>query len=157
MSEFHVHASGRIAAPPERVYEILADYRTEHPAIVPRPPFTTVEVLEGGVGEGTRIDVGMRVLGTERRIQGTVSEPQPGRVLAEVYDDPIVGSTTFTVDPTEEGGTFLTIATRGKTPHGGLLGQIEEILFGWLLKPVYSNEIRLIEARARAARPKMPE
>jgi hypothetical protein len=157
MAEFHVHASGKIAAPPERVYAILADYRTEHPAIVPRPPFTTLEVLEGGVGEGTRIDVGMRVLGTERRLQGTVSEPQPGRVIAEIYDDPTIGSTTFSVDPVEDGTTFLTIATRGKTPHGGLIGQIEEILLGWLLKPVYRNEIRLIDARARALRPKVPE
>lgn len=156
MPDFHAHASAPIAAPAERVYQILTDYHVEHPAIVPRPPFTTVEVLEGGRGAGTVIDVGMRVFGTEKRVRGVVSEPEPDRIIAETYDDPTVGITTFTIDR-KEGGCHLTIATRGRTSHGSLLGRIEELFIGWFLGRTYANELRLIEARAKAQPPKMPE
>ncbi len=152
MPEFHVRSGDRIGAQPAIVFAILADYRKEHPGVLPRPPFTTLDVVEGGTGAGTVIDVGMRVLGQERRIRGVVSEPEPGRVLAETYDDPTVEITTFTVDPAEGGTTFLTIATRGRTPHEGLLGRIEQIFIGWFLGGVYRKELALIDARAKRTR-----
>lgn len=148
MPEFHAHASGHIKASPESVYAIFADYRVGHPAVLPRPPFTTLNVLEGGVGEGTKIEVGMSILGRERRIRGVVSEPEPGRVLAEIYDDPNIGTTTFTVERNEGGGTFLTLATRGQTTLGGFWGQIESFLTCWFLRWTYRKEIALVAARA---------
>lgn len=149
MPEFHVRAGASLPAGPEVVYAILADYRKEHPGILPRPPFTTLDVIEGGSGAETVIDVGIQAFGQERRLRGVVSEPEPGRVLAETYDDPTVRITTFTLDPAEGGKTFLTIATRGRTPHGGLLGRIEELLIEWFLGGVHRKELALIEARAR--------
>lgn len=149
MPKYHAHADSRLSAPPERVYALLADYLTEHPAIVPRPPFTAVEVIEGGMGSGTVLEVGMKVLGKERRVRGTVSEPERGRILAETYDDPVAGTTTFTVEPSEGGGSHLTIATRGKTPHEGFFGRIEELFLNWYLGSVYRRELQLIEARSR--------
>ncbi len=151
MPEFHVRSGAPIPAAPAHVYAILADYRKEHPGVLPRPPFTTLEVVEGGTGEGTVIDLGMRVFGQERRIRGVVSEPEPGRILAEAYDDPTAGITTFTIDPAEGGTTFLTIATRARTPHEGFLGRIEELFAGWLLGGVYRKELALIAARSKRA------
>lgn len=149
MPKYHAHAGSRLSAAPERVYALLADYLTEHPAIVPRPPFTVFEIVEGGIGNGTVLEIGMKVLGKERRTRGVVSEPERGRILAETYEDPIAGTTTFTVEKSEDGGSFLTIATRGKTPHEGFFGRLEELFLNWYLGSVYRRELQLIEVRSK--------
>ena len=55
-------------------------------------------VEKGGKGAGTVIRVLMNVLGVDRTYYMEVSEPEPGRVLAETDQDAGV-TTTFTVKP----------------------------------------------------------
>jgi hypothetical protein len=139
-------ASRSIPAPPSVLWGILADYRHGHPRILPRPPFTFLEVEEGGVGAGTRIRVGMRLLGREQVFRAVVEEPEPGRVLSETNDDGYV--TTFSVEPDQaSGGSRVTIAT---TPPagGGLRKALEARLVRGLLTPVYRRELELLAEAA---------
>ncbi len=144
-------ASRVIPASPSLLWGILADYREGHPRILPRPPFTFLEVEEGGVGAGTRIRVGMRVLGREQIFRAVVEEPAPGRVLSETNDDGYV--TTFSLQPdAETGGCRVTIATA--PPAGrGLRGALETRLLRRLLVPVYGRELELLAEAAGVATP----
>ena len=49
-------ASKQIHAPAEVIYEILADYRSKHPLILPKPYFLYLDVEEGGAGAGTIVN-----------------------------------------------------------------------------------------------------
>jgi len=70
---FTVKASAKVDAPSEVVYGIIADYRTGHPQILPRPYFEWLEVERGGRGEGTVIRFQMRVLGQTRVLRAAVN------------------------------------------------------------------------------------
>lgn len=72
-----------IHAPAEMIYEILADYRTSHPRILPKPYFLSMDVEEGGFGAGTIVNFKMRILGQTRAFRTLITEPEPGRVLLE--------------------------------------------------------------------------
>jgi uncharacterized protein YndB with AHSA1/START domain len=134
-----VSASAIIPAPPQRVYSILADYHQHHPRIVPPQYFKKMEVLQGGVGAGTRTRITMRVLGATRVFEHVVAEPQPGRVLVESEPD---GSTvtTFTVDPAGDGATHLTISTE-LNGRPGIVGAIERWLSARVLPGIYRAEL----------------
>src|ERR1051325_550535 len=94
-SKYTVSASMRIAAPPARLYGLLADYHTGHPSILPKQ-FSNLRVEVGGVGAGTVIRFDMTVFGRKQVFRGMVSEPEPGRILVERYDEPNTSETTFT-------------------------------------------------------------
>jgi hypothetical protein len=83
MRRYRVSSSAKIGARPAQVHAVIADYRQQHPHIVPSEFFRRLEVLEGGAGAGTRPRVEMRVLGTTRVFDQAVTEPEPGRVLME--------------------------------------------------------------------------
>ena len=140
MSRYTITASARIAAPAERLYGIIADYRVGHPAILPPRAFPRgLTVLEGGVGEGTVIQFEMRVLGVARTARAVITEPQPGRTLVEtISDDGVV--TTFTVVPRGAGSADVTFATELPT-RSGFLGEIEGRLAGAALRKVYREEL----------------
>jgi hypothetical protein len=136
----HVEASAVIAARPETVYGVLADYHRGHPAILPRPPFTGLTVEQGGRGAGTVINVRMRALGRERSLRLVVSEPDAGRVLEEANTDAGI-VTTFTVDPTPNSPhSRVTIATDARG-GAGLAGWLERRLAPRLLRRVYQREL----------------
>ena len=146
MKKRHVAVSGIVDAPPRAVYEVLADYRNEHPKIVPKEYFTKLEVEEGGFGAGTRILGEMRLLGTTTAFRQVVSEPDPGRVLVETHPDGSV-VTTFTMDPVEGGQkTALTISTDFVLQSSGLRALIEGSLIALLFPRIYRKEIELIRA-----------
>jgi uncharacterized protein YndB with AHSA1/START domain len=138
-----VAASAVIPAPPQRVYEILANYHQHHPRIVPPEYFRRIDVLQGGIGAGTRTRIEMRVLGVTRVFEHVVSEPEPGRVLVESEPD---GSnpTTFTVDPSAGGATHLTISTELKGR-----GVIEAWLSSLMLPRIYRAELARITEYVR--------
>src|SRR2546423_11331850 len=80
MAEIHVVAERSIAAPAEEVYRYIADYRTHHPRFLP-PAFSTFQVDQGGVGEGTIVRFRVRAGGRTRAFHQRVTGPATGRGL----------------------------------------------------------------------------
>lgn len=134
-----VSAVAELDAPPERVYALLADYRGGHPRILPAPYFEGLRVERGGVGAGTVITFRMRLGGRGRDFHADVTEPEPGRVLAEA--DRLSGAvTTFTVDGLGSGDrSRVTIATTWERP--GLAGWVDRLMAPGVLRRVYEAEL----------------
>lgn len=147
MSKNSFSASDLIDAPARVVYQIIADYEKGHTQIIPKPPFVSLNVLEGGVGAGTVINVTMRVMGQTQSFNADITEPEPGRVLVEANDNGYV--TTFTVEPRAEGAqAFVTISTE-INGRSGLFSKIEQWLVKRMLLPVYEKELALLTAVAK--------
>lgn len=148
MTAHQFSASALIDAPSQQLYAIIADYQQGHPRILPKPPFVSLAIEQGGVGAGTIIRVHMRVLGQLQMFRSVVSEPEPGRVLVETNDNGYV--TTFTVEPRAAGQqSYVTIATE-MTGRAGLLGTLERWFITRLLRPVYVKELEQLAAVAAA-------
>lgn len=134
-----------IEAPAAVVYHLLADYREHHrPGGFLPPAFEQLEIARGGVGAGTAYRIFMTLGGRRRAIDTMVSEPVPGHKLVET------GSgieTTFTVEQTVEGARvrFDTVLD-----EPGVRGILTRLLAARLLAPVYEDELRRLEAHAKA-------
>lgn len=149
MSQITVNVSDVIDARPEEIYAVLSDYRVGHPAILPKPYFTDLTVEEGGKGDGTIIRVQMKVMGLERVYRMAVSEPEPGRVLAEV-DDSAGVFTTFTIEPLNGGKrSRVTIATKTKASRG-IMGFMEKLLNPPITRRIYRKELKQLADYLRA-------
>jgi hypothetical protein len=137
MPRHRISASADIAAPPDVVYRVFADYRQHHPRILP-DAFSNFAVQEGGVGAGTTFTFDLRVLGRTRHYEGVADEPEPGRCLVEKY--PAEGSeTSFLVEPSG-GGSRVTITTEF-TGRSGIAGAIERWMIERILRPIYTDEL----------------
>ena len=133
-----------IPAPAEQIYEILADYRTKHPLILPKPYFLSLDVEEGGTGAGTIVNFKMRVLGRTQSFRSLITEPEPGRTLLEMDLNSGV-STRFEVLPLEAGPrTLVTISTVLRNR-----GYLEGLLAKWLLQRIYRQELNLLASLVR--------
>ena len=138
-----VTARRRFDAPAHVVFHLLCDYRNHHrPGGFLPKAFPDLEVLEGGVGDGTRIRFTMVLDGRARHIEATVHETVPGRVLVE--DSPGL-VTTFAVEPSAD-GTQVTFETVLDEP--GLSGILTRLFAGRLVRPVYEEELDRLEAAA---------
>ena len=146
----HVSVSADIGAPSGNVYRLIADYRAGHPRILPPTFFRNLRVELGGFGAGTVITFDMLAFGRMQQLRAHISEPEPGRVLAERYLDN--GSvTTFTVDSWGSDRSRLTIATALRVKPG-ILGRLELWLLRRFLRRVYVAELELIDQQSRSAR-----
>ena len=113
------------------------------PRIIPRPPFVSLDVEQGGTGEGTVIRFQMRIFGRTRTFRAEITEPEPGRVLAET--DLNTGAvTTYTVVPFEDDRNSRVTITIDVETRGGVLGALERYLVSRLLRPVCQREIERI-------------
>ena len=139
MATVRVRAERSMAAPPERVYRCIADYRAHHPRFLP-PAFSNFRVEQGGVGAGTEIRFQLRAGGRTLQYHGHVTEPEPGRVLAEAYDDG--GVTTFTVTP-EGSGSRVRIETTAEAR--GVQGWFTRLLAPRLLRPLFTDELARLD------------
>jgi Polyketide cyclase / dehydrase and lipid transport len=149
MPTLRIQSSARIAAPASRVYDLIADYHTGHPSILPPQYFQALTVEAGGKGAGTRIRFTMIALGTRRECRVRISEPEPGRVLLEVDED--TGTKTrFLVEPVGPDQAQVTFET--SYPARGLRGWIEALLVPRYLRKVYAAELALLAERAPAWR-----
>jgi hypothetical protein len=138
-----------INAPPEIIYNIIADYLNGHPYILPKEYFRYIEVEEGGFGAGTIVNFEMRLLGQTKSFRSLITEPEPGRLLVET-DINSKTLTSFQVVPYGNGHqTRLTIATELKGRN-----IVEEFIAKYLLQKVYSEELELVadlaELRSRS-------
>ena len=137
-------AERQMAAPPELLYLCLANYREHHnPGGFLPPAFTDFEIHRGGVGQGTEASWTVTAGGRPRRIDATITEPEPGRVLLETAEDL---STTFTVDPAP-GGALVRFET--VIDDRGIQGVLTRLFAGGLLRPLYDDELARLEAYAQ--------
>lgn len=148
MSTIHVEVTDTIAAPPARVYAVLADYRNHHPNILPKPYFTGLRVESGGLGAGTVCVADMNVYGTKYTFHLTVTEPQPGRVLAET-DEARGMYTTFTVEPVEGGAKSRVTISTDSRPSPGLAGWLERLMNPAIMRRIYRAELKQLDAYVR--------
>lgn len=129
--------SKHIKAPIKELYKIVADYNHGHQLILPKPPFTSLKVLKGGIGQGTEIQCDIKLLGKTQTFIATVSEVEPGKVLRETIDDGTI--TTYFFEPHTNGGTVVTIKTEGK--QNFLMAKVMKKL----LAPAYELELTNLE------------
>ena len=144
-STYTVASSALIPAPAAVCYDVIADYRTGHPTILPKPWFGPLTVEAGGVGEGTRIRFEMKVLGRTRVGHAEVTEPVPGRVLVETEQSGIV--TTFTVERVGKSAARVTIETQMASHGGWLTATLERMVVPRLLRRIYRAELALLDER----------
>jgi hypothetical protein len=139
MHEYKFSVSSLIPVPPKVVYGIIADYKSSHPQILPKPPFVSLTVEQGGIGAGTVLLVQMKVMGKLRAFKTIVTEPEPGRVLVETNDTGYI--TTFTVDPKNEGKHSYVTFTTEINNNLSLLKKIEFFFTKQYLPLVYKKEL----------------
>lgn len=137
MAANEVTVSSTINAAADTIYGIIADYEKHHPRILPAAYFSGLDVLEGGVGAGTRINVHALIYGSQQTLHMGVDEPEPGRVLTETDLDGGM-KTTFSLQPVADQQTVVTI-TSAWPPASGL-----QSLFNRLMLPRYVR--RMLEA-----------
>jgi hypothetical protein len=135
-----------IDAPPDVVYNCIADYNQHHGNILAKE-FHDLRVTGGsGVGAGTEIRFMTTMAGRTREMRAEISEPQPGRVLVESYPD-VSSVTTFTVEP-EGAGSRVRIDSE-LTPSKGIEGLFERLMAKPMLNRVYERELANLEAYAK--------
>jgi hypothetical protein len=146
MSTHRISASALIPSPAAQVYNIIADYCNGHPHILPKPPFVSLEVEQGGVGAGTVINFQMQVMGKVQNFHAVITEPSPG-VLVEA-DIKAGTMTTFTVEPREGGQQAYVTITTDMQVRDGFTGKIEGFFTTRLLQPIYEKELQQLAAFA---------
>jgi uncharacterized membrane protein len=146
MSTINVSETAVLERPAETLFTILSDYRNHHPNILPAEFFDGLDVMEGGVGAGTRILVHARAFGSKQTAEMVVSEPEPGSVLAET--DVKTGTmTTFSVRPLDEAHTEVTISTAWAVSPG-LRGAAERLLLPRYLRNMFQAELKKLAVYA---------
>lgn len=139
METMTIEASDIIPANAETVYAVIADYEVGHQAILPRPAFREMTVLEGGYGAGTRIHLHVRVWGQSSYFEQIVEEPEPGRVIVEreVHTGQY---TTFTLDPISDNQTRVTI-TSVMPISSGWRGWLERFAQPSIMRNLFEEEL----------------
>ncbi len=141
MNQIEVRVSSAIPASSDEIYEVLSDYFTGHPAILPKQYFKSLKVIEGGFGAGTRVEIQMNVFGVARVFLFEVTKSEPGRTLVETDHKQGV-ETLFIVDPLREGQlTKVTIISRARTSPG-FMGLVEKLLNPLIFRRIFSTELK---------------
>jgi hypothetical protein len=132
----------------DTVYRYLADMRDHHPRFLP-PAFSDFEVESGGVGAGTVTRFKLTAGGRTREYRMKVAEPEPGRVLTE-SDMNSNAVTTFTVSP--GGDASLVRISTAWDGAGGIGGVFERMFAPRVLRAIYADELKRLDAYAREQR-----
>jgi hypothetical protein len=142
MISYSFSVSALIQSAPKNVYGIIADYKNGHPKILPKPPFVSLVVEKGGVGEGSVLKVQMKVAGKLQTFKTVVTEPEPGHVLVETNDTGYI--TTFTVEPHDNGKNSYVTFTTEIPGNSGLSKKIEFFFSKRILPAVYKKELQML-------------
>lgn len=151
MNTLHVEYTAEIEAEPDVIYGIFADYRTSHPAILPKQYFKALTVEQGGVGAGTVVSGTVRVYGMDYPFHLVVSEPEPGYLLVET-DTNTQQVTKFILEPISGGRTRVTIASDFPVSTG-FAGFVERLTKPGVTRRIYQAELEQVAAYVRT----MPE
>ena len=146
MNQYVVQESAVINASAETIYQILIDYEdpNAHRAITPPSFFTKIDVVSGGTGDGTVVDVYGKAMGQVTKLTLTLTEVKKNRHLLEKDDNGGI-VTEFFLDPVDgDEQTEVTIKTTG-TVARGLRGWVEKKLSPRILRPVYQEELENLE------------
>jgi hypothetical protein len=143
-----VSAEGTVEAPADTVYRYIADMREHHPRFLP-PAFSDFRVESGGVGAGTILRYKLTAGGRTREYRTKIAEPEPGRVLIE-SDTGSSAVTTFTVSP--QGPASLVLISGTWDGAGGIGGLFERIFAPRVLRAIYTDELKRLDAYARERR-----
>jgi len=135
-----ISMSRRIAARPQPIHAVIADYHDGHRRIVPPRVFKWLAVEKGGMGAGTEIRFAMRVMGSTRISRGIVTEPEAGRTIVETYPETGI-VTTFIIEPAGSNESVVTITTDLRLP-GGVLGKVQAFFTRRVLQPLYVEELQ---------------
>ncbi|MBX7470285.1 SRPBCC family protein [Streptomyces sp. MAG02] len=98
-----------VAADPETVFDMLADYKDGRPKLLPEH-FSEYQVREGGDGEGTLVH--WKLQATSKRVRDClleVTEPTDGQLVEKDRNSSMV--TTWTVTPAGEGRSKVVVST----------------------------------------------
>ena len=148
MARIAVSAEGTVEAPADAVYRYIADMREHHPRFLP-PAFSDFRVESGGVGAGTILRYKVTAGGRTREYRTKIAEPEPGRVLTE-SDTGSSAVTTFTVSP--QGAASLVQISSAWDGAGGIGGLFERIFAPRVLRAIYTDELKRLDAYARERR-----
>jgi hypothetical protein len=143
-----VAAEGTVNAPAETVYGYIADMREHHPHFLP-PAFSDFQVEAGGIGAGTVTKFKVTAGGRTREYRTKVAEPDPGRVLTE-SDTLSSMVTTFTVAPHGDASVVQISSTWDGA--GGVGGFFERMFAPRVMRAIYVDQIRRLDAYARERR-----
>lgn len=142
MSTYTVKESKQIDADSQFIYNLLRNYVDGHPKILPGKYFDSLEIEQGGYGEGTVIKVQTKAMGLKQQMRLEVSEPVPGEVLQE--EDATLGLVTqFHVIPLTPQKSNVTIQTTW-IQKNGMIGSIEKWFIQSIAKKMYQEELELI-------------
>ena len=119
-----------------------------HPRFLP-PAFSDFRVESGGFGAGTVTRFKVTAGGRTREYQMKVAEPEPGRVLTE-SDTGSSMVTTTTVRPNDS-GSLVRISTAWDGA-GGIGGLFERMFAPRVMRSIYADELRRLDAYAREHR-----
>jgi Polyketide cyclase / dehydrase and lipid transport len=142
-----VSTEAPVDAPAETVYRCIADMH-DHQRFLP-PAFSDFRIESGGVGTGTITRFTMTAGGRTREYRMQIAEPEPGRVLTE-SDMNSTAVTTFTVDP--QGSTSLVTISTAWDGAGGIGGVFERMFAPRVLRGIYADELKRLDAYAREQR-----
>jgi hypothetical protein len=143
-----VSAEGTVEAPADTVYRYIADMREHHARFLPSA-FSDFRVESGGVGAGTILRYKLTAGGRTREYRTKIAEPEPGRVLTE-SDTGSSAVTTFTVSP--QGPASLVQISGTWDGAGGIGGLFERIFAPRVLRAIYTDELKRLDAYARERR-----
>jgi hypothetical protein len=145
VSEITVSTEGVVAAPTDQVYTYIADYRHHHSHFLPNA-FSDFQIEEGGKGEGTVVRYRLKAGGRTQSYQARIAESAPGQTLEEhLADGKTV--TSFTVSP-NPAGSLVRIETRWPGASGPR-GWMERAFAPRMLRPLFEEELRLLDRYAR--------
>ncbi len=149
MARILVSAEGTVDAPADTVYRYVADMREHHPRYLP-PAFSDFRVESGGVGAGTITRFKVRAGGRTREFRMKVAEPEPGRVLTE--SDTGSSMVTTTTVSAQGSGSLVQISSAWDGA-GGIGGLFERMFAPRVMRAIYVDELKRLDAYARQHRP----
>jgi hypothetical protein len=117
MSKIEVKNERVVNAQPEKVYDVIKDYKEKRPLFL-TPNFLDYQVEQGGKGDGTVVRYRLHAARRERPYRIQVNEAVKGQVLQE-RDTNSSLVTTWTVSPLESGQqSRVSIATEWEGGQG---------------------------------------